>query len=154
MLKLRLQSKCLSARQRFLLKKALHFYLDELITPRLKKTLSINIAVTSDLVDVAGVEGDVVPADDACNRRPKKFDLRLNYYGAGRFHDLLIALAHESVHIKQFARSELSALDYDDYQRFLGKLYPAGTECYWDTPWEIEAHGLEHKLHESFLTSD
>lgn len=154
MLKLRLRSKCLSARQRFVFKKALHFYLDSLITQRLKNTLSINISVTPDLIDVAGVEGDVVPADCSCSRRPKEFELRLHYYGAEKFSDLLSSLAHETVHIKQFARSELSTLDYNDQQKFLGKLYPSAEVNYWEAPWEIEAHGRERGLYERFLVSD
>ena len=53
--------------------------------------------------------------------------------------DLLETLAHEMVHVKQFARRELHPSKDDWY----GKTYDPKKVSYWDLPWEIEAHGRE-----------
>ena len=51
---------------------------------------------------------------------------------------LLTTVAHEMVHVKQYARKELK----EDYN-WLGKTYAPTKVSYWDQPWEIEAHGRE-----------
>jgi len=51
---------------------------------------------------------------------------------------LLTTVAHEMVHVKQYARKELK----QDHV-WLGKTYSPAKVCYWDQPWEIEAHGRE-----------
>jgi len=55
-----------------------------------------------------------------------------------RLRRLLETVAHEMVHVKQFARGEL-----DDTPAWLGKTYDTNKTEYWDLPWEIEAHGRE-----------
>ena len=50
-------------------------------------------------------------------------------------------LAHEFVHVKQFARGELS----ENMTRWKSNRY-AGDIEYWDQPWEKEARRLQHKL--------
>lgn len=51
---------------------------------------------------------------------------------------LLETVAHEMVHVKQYARRELTG----DYT-WQGKTYSPKKCSYWDQPWEIEAHGRE-----------
>ena len=51
---------------------------------------------------------------------------------------LLTTVAHEMVHVKQYARKELK----DNYN-WQGKFYKPEKVSYWDQPWEIEAHGRE-----------
>ena len=52
---------------------------------------------------------------------------------------LLETVAHEMVHVKQFARRELHPANDTWY----GKTYNPKKVSYWDLPWEIEAHGRE-----------
>ena len=52
---------------------------------------------------------------------------------------LLETVAHEMVHVKQFARRELHPSNDEWY----GKTYNPKKVSYWDLPWEIEAHGRE-----------
>jgi len=52
---------------------------------------------------------------------------------------LLETVAHEMVHVKQFARREMHPTKDDWY----GKTYDPKKVNYWDLPWEIEAHGRE-----------
>lgn len=51
---------------------------------------------------------------------------------------LLETIAHEMVHVKQYARKELR----HNY-KWCGKTYSPEKVSYWDLPWEIEAHGRE-----------
>jgi hypothetical protein len=56
----------------------------------------------------------------------------------------LLTLAHEVVHVKQYATGELR-----DYRkryhrtRWQGKVVDEHEVYYYDLPWEIEAHGRE-----------
>jgi len=52
---------------------------------------------------------------------------------------LLETVAHEMVHVKQYARRELHPAD----DVWMGKTYNPEKISYWDLPWEIEAHGRE-----------
>ena len=52
---------------------------------------------------------------------------------------LLETVAHEMVHVKQFARRELHPV----HNTWCGKTYNPKKVSYWDLPWEIEAHGRE-----------
>jgi len=52
---------------------------------------------------------------------------------------LLETVAHEMVHVKQYARREL----HPSKEAWLGKTVNPKKVSYWDLPWEIEAHGRE-----------
>ena len=56
-----------------------------------------------------------------------------------------ITLAHEMVHVKQFARGEMDL----GLTRWKSNHY-AGNIEYWDQPWEKEARRLQHKLAMNF----
>jgi len=55
---------------------------------------------------------------------------------------MLETVAHEMVHVKQYARNELSPYG----SIWCGKTYNPKKVSYWDLPWEIEAHGRETGL--------
>ena len=73
---------------------------------------------------------------------------------------LLETVAHEMVHVKQFARREM----HPSKDEWYGKTYNPKKVSYWDLPWEIEAHGREvglfirwaeyHKLADKKWTQD
>ena len=73
---------------------------------------------------------------------------------------MLETVAHEMVHVKQYARRELHPAD----DVWMGKTYNPKKISYWDLPWEIEAHGREvglfvryceaHKLGKQKWTQD
>ena len=56
---------------------------------------------------------------------------------------LLETVAHEMVHVKQYARRELNP-SVDGC--WMGKTVDPKKTNYWDLPWEIEAHGRETGL--------
>lgn len=57
------------------------------------------------------------------------------------FGNWLSILAHEMVHVKQFARDEMDS----GLTRWKSNHY-AGNIDYWDQPWEKEARKLQHKM--------
>jgi len=61
------------------------------------------------------------------------------------FSNWVVNLAHEMVHVKQFARNEMDA----GLTRWKSNQY-AGNIEYWDQPWEKEARRLQFKLAEEF----
>jgi hypothetical protein len=63
-------------------------------------------------------------------------------------HEFASNLAHELVHAKQFARNQINSIDY---------IWTRGeieVDCsnleYLETPWEVEAYGLEQVLTDLF----
>lgn len=55
---------------------------------------------------------------------------------------LLNSLAHELVHVKQWAKGEFYELQRErEVYKFNGQRFDTSKIDYWDTPWEIEAHG-------------
>lgn len=65
---------------------------------------------------------------------------------------LLIALAHEMVHLKQYHSRNLTHNERKKMARFNGKSYREGMN-YWNRPWEIEAFGRELGLYKMFMES-
>ena len=63
---------------------------------------------------------------------------------------LLETVAHEMVHVKQFARREL----HPSKDEWYGKTYNPKKVSYWDLPWEIEAHGREVGLFIRYCEAD
>mgnify|MGYP001210788531 FL=1 len=55
---------------------------------------------------------------------------------------LLLTIAHEMVHVKQYARGELYQGTRIAKHRWQGKWISNNLD-YWDQPWEIEAAGRE-----------
>jgi len=66
---------------------------------------------------------------------------------------MLLALAHEMVHVKQYARGELKDYMRVNKCKWLGEKFDLDQIDYWDQPWEIEAHGREKGLYLRFLES-
>jgi hypothetical protein len=100
------------------------------LMPRMK-TLDITVR----LCTPKGAMGYCLELD---NKR--EFDIEIDRTQSMR--KMLETLAHEMVHVKQFARRELHPANDEWY----GKTYNPKKVDYWDLPWEIEAHGRETGL--------
>ena len=83
------------------------------------------------------VDADVLDGDD-----DREFVIRLKR--GLDYEDLVTAIFHEMVHVKQWAKGEMQELVRQSKTRFNGTLF--GETEYWDRPWEIEAHGREKGL--------
>ena len=91
-----------------------------------------NLDITVHLCKPKGAMGYCLEGDD--NRT---FELEIDRTRPLR--QLLETVAHEMVHVKQYARRQL----HPNRESWLGKTYNPKKLSYWDLPWEIEAHGRE-----------
>lgn len=109
-----------------------------LMTDATADKLEIDIELISNLYKTDGNLADVVYEDS--NHRPKEFTIRVDKsYSLRR---MLESIAHEMVHVSQFATGRWVELETKKTTRFDGKEYTK-LPNYWDRPWEIEAHGRE-----------
>ena len=97
------------------------------LMPRMH-TLDITVKLTSP----KGAMGYCLELDD---NRTFEIEIDRNM----RLRKLLETVAHEMVHVKQYARRELHPV----HDTWCGKTYNPKKVSYWDLPWEIEAHGRE-----------
>lgn len=87
--------------------------------------------------------GYCLATNEADPARPREFDIDINR--KVRLRLMLETVAHELVHVKQFARGELYQSSMTAKHRWQGKWLNKNLS-YWDLPWEIEAHGRETGL--------
>jgi hypothetical protein len=125
---------------RTLVEVAAEWYAEKLMGKRLTNGLGINIKLDRNLLKKDNMEGSAIYEDDT--RRPKNFTIELDSTCSIR--NILITLAHEMVHIKQWAKDEM----YEYYNtpktvRFKGEKFNMDDVDYWDYPWEIEAYGRQ-----------
>jgi hypothetical protein len=67
--------------------------------------------------------------------------------------ETLLALAHEMVHLKQYAKGEMKDIWRPVRMvKWQGERYLHEEMDYWECPWEIEAYGREKGLYFKFLT--
>ena len=132
-----------------LAKKAVIFYGEYLLGNN--KKLYNNIKVTMHFQKFE--KGDL---DYACcdweydNHRSRDFiitiDSKLNKK------ETLLALAHEMVHVKQYAKGEMKDIFRPvRATKWFGEKYDADNMDYWEQPWEIEAYGRERGLYFKFI---
>ena len=112
------------------------------LMPRMK-----NLEITVRLKDLSksGAYGYCM-ADPHCEAeradRPRVFDIEV--HSKMKLRKILETIAHEMVHVKQYARGELYQGQRVNKMRWQGRW--VGDMNYWDEPWEIEAHGREAGL--------
>lgn len=104
------------------------------------KNLWIEIDLIPNLLEKEGLYGECYPDDDETPSRPREFVIRLDSRVSRR--RMLITLAHEMVHVKQYARAELYHGTRKPQFRWQGQWFKESTD-YWDSPWEVEAYGKE-----------
>jgi hypothetical protein len=123
---------------------ATRFFADMLMSDRLIKNLYINIKFRAMDQDHPG--GECTWADT--NFRPKEYDIEVANNFSRR--SQLLSLAHEMVHVKQFAIGELmdyTSSKYANHSKWRNVAYNYAKIDYYDHPWEIEAYGRELGLY-------
>ena len=121
------------------IKFATAFFAQYIMGTRLAKNLDIEIQFE----DQGKAEGYCSPVD--AERRPRSFEIGIN--PKLRRFKMLQCLAHEMVHVKQYARGELSAELVT--AKWQGKVYKLSNsfEDYLNWPWEVEAYGRDRALY-------
>lgn len=113
----------------------LHFFGDILLGKRLAKNISLELVLT---IPEDNALGYCYPLDG----KHRKFVIEINRFQP--YHLQVETLAHEMVHLKQYARGELKHLD-DGLHKWKGEFYQYTykkkyTKKYANLPWEEEAH--------------
>lgn len=125
-------------RKKKLVEAAARWMLGYTLGTRLANNVSLRIDLVNDLKNT-NVYGSVLWADS--NNRPREFDMDLCNHINDR--TLFRVLAHEIVHIRQYATGDLKDLaTHADYCKWKNKLVQSegrGRGSYFDLPWEKEA---------------
>ena len=132
------------------LEEAARFFANLLMDPRMVRNLEIDVEVEPGL----DVMGECVNEDDTKNSR--YFTIRLS---RNHSDDIIKTLAHEMVHVKQYAKNELgkqlrvSRGGLKITTQWQGNDWnPKRKEdAYFDAPWEIEAYGREVGLYAKWI---
>ena len=125
---------------RRLIESAAWFYAEKLMGKRLIESLEITINLKKNLLSKEGYEGTAIWEDDGY--RPKEFTIEID--STVKIRNILITLAHEMVHIKQWAKDEMyEYMNVTGMVRFKGEKVHMEITDYWDYPWEIEAYGKQ-----------
>jgi hypothetical protein len=127
------------------IKAAVTFFAEQLMDPRTVKNLIIDVERLPKLE----VIGEAGPEDDG--RYPRWFTISIR--DAEGDEDIVKTLAHEMIHVKQYAKNELTNYYHKAgkggrgqyVMKWYGSMWkPSKKEDpYWDSPWEIEAYGRE-----------
>lgn len=125
---------------------AAKFFAECLMGARLSDNLDLMITFAK----TKTADGFCFPVDDG-RHGPRCFEIEVNRDMARR--KALRVLAHEMVHVKQYARKELRQLDLN-VASWNGKVRKVTGDYlqYLFLPWEIEAYGTENALLTAYET--
>ena len=123
---------------------ATKFFLSKLMTSRLIKRLTLFIVFNSDEKDTKG-SCEYLDTND----RPREFKIICKPSLSRP--EILRTIAHELVHVKQFARGEMKEYLFKNAVRWNKQTIFHEDIDYWDYPWEIEAFGREIGLYAKYV---
>ena len=129
-------------KQRELSASIARFTARQLMSKRLMKNIYVEIKLIPRLLEKEEVYGDSIYEDD--NWRPREFTIQAD--SKLKLRRLLETIAHEMVHVKQFAKGEMVDVVRANKIRWHGVDFDDEDTSYYDQPWEIEAHGREMGL--------
>ena len=104
----------------------------------LNDSIILDIEFTNKLYKEDGLLGEIDFYDN--NHRPKEFTMTVDKTVSKR--RIMETIAHEMVHVKQYAKGELVDLSRCGSTKWQNEVINKDTN-YWDLPWEVEAHGKE-----------
>ena len=125
-------------------KRAAMFYAEQLMTPKMLENIFVRIKFDSK-IDALGY-AEVVNYNES--NKPREFQIELNPLAGS--HDILETLAHEMVHIKQYAYGETN--EYGT--RWRGQRINTENLDYYNEPWEVEAYGVSVGLFSKFAIKE
>lgn len=124
-------------------KSLVNFTLKKFFSKYLRDRLDIEICFRKGLLETEKQYGNCTWED--FRHRPKMFTVEIEPTQPIKL--LLNTVAHELVHVKQWAKGEFAELRNaskdkpEPVYKYNGKKFDTGKYDYWDYPWEIEAHG-------------
>ena len=114
------------------------FILEKFFQKKNLQTFDIVVNIKESYLEKYGFFGDCMSEDPSA--RPKWFSVNID---ANQKRPVLLnTLAHELVHVKQWAKGEMYEYSSKpNHVRFHKEIINTDNTDYWDHPWEIEAHG-------------
>jgi len=122
-------------------KQAMNFFAEKLFSPQLRRNIVVRVIFRKTLKDAYGfaqVESYNVQG------RPRYFIVEVN--ANLDIEQKLQTLAHEMVHVKQYAYGELN----EEMTLWRGKVVDSDKIPYVEHPWEIEANNKGDRLYRGF----
>ena len=126
-------------------KRAIMFYAQELLSTKMMENIDLKVKFDKSIKDCYGYASVEARTDSG---KARDFLIEINPVIGGRA--ILKALAHEMVHIKQYAYDETN----DNLTRWKGMPMNCDFADYWRQPWEIEAYGIEAGLFRKFVVDE
>jgi len=126
-------------------KRAIMFYAHELLSTKMMENIDLKVKFDKSIKDCYGYASVEARTDSG---KARDFLIEINPVIGGRA--ILKALAHEMVHIKQYAYDETN----DNLTRWKGMPMNCDFADYWRQPWEIEAYGIEAGLFRKFVVNE
>lgn len=119
----------------------LNFFGQILLGKRLSKNLYVEVHFVELPEDTLGLCN---PIEDG-KRHPREFEIYVDPSLSKK--KQITTIAHEMVHIMQFARGEFKILEQRDIYRWMGQKVVYSRKQYRNMPWEVEAHCSEKYLY-------
>lgn len=116
---------------------AAKFYTKELLTKKMYKHVFLEIVIKNNIKDLGNC--CITFYNDWYKAR--EFEIELKTTRSRK--KMLQTLAHEIVHLKQFAKGELNSAN----DKWRGQSIDCDVVSYHDLPWEVEASSLEYILY-------
>lgn len=116
---------------------ATKFFTKELLSRQMYRHISLEIVIKNKIEDLGTC--CITYYNDWYKAREFEIQLRKKK----SLKNLLLTLAHEIVHVKQFAKGELNC----DNTKWKGEKIDTEKVSYFDLPWEVEASSYEYILY-------
>jgi hypothetical protein len=129
-----------------LCKDATKWYAHRLLGSRLYHNIEVELHFTN-----TDMDDDVYAYCDWNDSNYKARDFTITVRKDLSKKQTLLAIAHEMVHVKQYAKGELYDLLRSRKCKWQGEVYESYNTGYWNLPWEIEAHRREKILYGEFM---
>jgi len=137
-----------SKRLKHLMASAVEFYCSLLMTKRMCTSLEVYVVMKKKLEH--NYSGFCSFVDHYKGKRTFEIELAKGF----SVRETLCSLAHEVVHLKQFATRELKdTMITANVSEWKGEKIDENKIDYWDLPFEIEAYGREKGLYSRFAIS-
>lgn len=122
------------------------FFLSKLVSKRLINNLNIEVNFVKGMVKACKIDACMNWEDRLT--KPREFSIDID--ASMPIKKALTTLAHELVHVKQYAIGEMRDKK-GAIVEWLGVKYDQEELDYWDHPWEIDAFGREAGLYVRFM---
>lgn len=135
--------KCKDSALKVEIERATLFYGSLLLSPQMRPYVDVDVYMKSNIKDL----GSCCISEYNDWNKPRVFEIELRRYRTVK--NTLLTLAHEMVHLKQFAKGELN----EDHTKWLKQTFNSDIVNYHDLPWEIEAFSKEYILYDLYEQS-